>query len=425
MTSRREFMQFGAMGLAGLTGATMAAGSAFSQSGEKVWLNTHFHGGDAGAMDLIVKKIRDDGFKPQVDLTQGGITEHYAQLYNAVIAGSAPSIATCHDFRFATMAPVLYDLEKSPIGNVFELMGVPKEAFNKQALGIGNIKGVQYGVPLDFNLFGLYYNKAIFKEAGLDPERPPRTRDEFEAACEKIKAIGKLPFHPALSGAPRFIRRSWYLLYWGNEGQLLDGEKAAFNNAQGREALQYLVDMVQKRGWNKAGTDANNQFLSGELGMCFNGSWFYLTAEKSGLDYGCGEIPTFFKKQVTYTGTHNFVLPRQPNSAAKAKLESSAAFLKAFMPNAYMWGQFGGHLPTLTAALQDEKLRSSPTWNKTLKHFYAMAESGATIVEPSHPKIVQINDALEPHLQGAYNGTISVENALIAAEKAVNAVLAS
>lgn len=426
MASRRDIIKFGAAGMLGLGAATRFAQDAAAQTGEKVWFNTHFHGGDAGAMEMIIKKIRDEGFPAPLDLTQGSITEHYAQLYNAVVAGSAPSIATCHDFRFATMAPVLYDLEKTPVGNIFELIGVPKEAFNKQALNIGNIKGVQYGVPLDFNLFGLYYNKAIFKQAGLDPEKPPRTRDEFEAACEKIKGIGKLPFHPALSGAPRFIRRSWYQLYWGNEGQLLDGDKAAFNNASGREALQYLVDMVQKRNWNKPGTDANNQFLAGELGMCFNGSWFYLTAEKSGLDYGCGEIPTFFKKQVSYTGTHNFVLPRQPNNAAqKPRLTNTVAFLKAFMPNSYMWGQYGGHLPTLTAALQDEKLRASPTWNKTLKHFYAMAEAGATIVEPSHPKIVQINDAIEPHIQSAYNGTVTVEAALVAAERSVNSAISN
>lgn len=426
MTSRRDFLKYGTAGILGFGGLAALTRHAAAQADGKVWLNTHFHGGDAGAMEMIIERIRKEGFGPQIELTQGGITEHYAQLYNAVVAGAAPTVATCHDFRFATMAPILYDLENTEVGNVLELAGLPKAGFNQQALDIASVDGVQHGVPLDFNLFGLYYNKNIFREAGLDPEQPPRTRDEFEAACEKIKAIGKLPFHPALSGAPRFIRRSWYLLYWGNEGELLDGDKAAFNNAEAREALQYLVDMVNERGWNEPGSDANNQFLAGELGMCFNGSWFYLTAERSGLDYGCGEIPTFFKKQVTYTGTHNFVLPRQPqNGELEGKLLAAAEFFKAFAQNGYMWGELGGHLPTLTSALEDSRLRESATWDKTLKHFYAMAQNGATLVEPRHAKIVQINDALEPHLQNAFNGAISVDDAINAAEQSVNAALAS
>lgn len=421
MTTRREVLKGSAAGLLGLMGLARLAESVAAQ-GSAVIFNTHFHGGDADAMQMIVAKLREGGLN--IDLKQGGITEHYAQLYNAVVAGAAPNVTTCHDFRFATMAPVLYNLDDSPVGNVFDLIGVKKADFNQQALKIANFGGVQYGVPVDFNLFGLYYNKAIFREAGLDPEQPPKTRAEFETACEKIKAIGKLPFHPALSGAPRFIRRAWYMLYWGNGGQLLNGEQAAFNNAEGREALQYLVDMVNARGWNKPGTDANNQFLSGELGMCFNGSWFYLTAEKSKLDYGCGEIPLFFKKQTTYTGTHNFVLPRQPKDAAlDGKLKGSIALITAFMPNAYMWGEFGGHLPTYAPALDDARLRNSKTWNKTLKHFFAMAQAGATLVEPAHAKIVQINDAVEPHIQAAYNGTVKVDQALAAAEKAVNAAL--
>ena len=37
----------------------------------------------------------------------------------------------------------------------------------------------------------VYYNKQVFKEAGLDPEKPPRTWDEMDAAVKAIRSIGK------------------------------------------------------------------------------------------------------------------------------------------------------------------------------------------------------------------------------------------
>jgi multiple sugar transport system substrate-binding protein len=37
------------------------------------------------------------------------------------------------------------------------------------------------------------YNKDVFEKAGLDPENPPKTWDEFLAACDKIKAKGVAP----------------------------------------------------------------------------------------------------------------------------------------------------------------------------------------------------------------------------------------
>ena len=38
-------------------------------------------------------------------------------------------------------------------------------------------EGGQYGLPRDLNVVALYYNKAMFEQAGLDPEHPPATFD--------------------------------------------------------------------------------------------------------------------------------------------------------------------------------------------------------------------------------------------------------
>lgn len=48
-----------------------------------------------------------------------------------------------------------------------------------------------YGLPFSYQGNIMYFNKQVLTEAGLDPENPPKTIDEFAAACEAIEGIGK------------------------------------------------------------------------------------------------------------------------------------------------------------------------------------------------------------------------------------------
>jgi len=422
MQNRRELLK--AMSAFGLTAMAGSYASPAAAAGAKMWFNTLFHGGDADAMETIVKKITSADPNIQVDLTQGAWTEYYAQLFNSVIAEAAPQLGIVDDFRYESVAQVLYDVTDTPAGNILDRMGVKPGDFNQWDISL--VGGKPLGIPLDQNGFGIYYNKNIFKQAGLDPEKFPETREQFEAACEAIKKIGKIAYHPALSGETRFIRRAWLGLLWGNNGMFLDGNKPAFNTDKGREALQYLVDGVQKRGWNKPGTNGINQFLAGELAMLQQGTWFYLTVEKAKLDYGCSMPPKFFERRVAWGGYHLIVLPRQANTKESiAKLETTAAFLKAFMPYTFLWGEMGGAVPLFRAAIDNPALKQTNTWNKTLGMFAHAAASGMMLAEPRHPKITDVDLAIEPFTQQAYNGTMSVKDALDQAEKAVTKVLSS
>ncbi len=51
--------------------------------------------------------------------------------------------------------------------------------------------GTTYAAPVTLQGFPIYYNKAVYEEAGLDPESPPATWDELAAACDAIAGIDK------------------------------------------------------------------------------------------------------------------------------------------------------------------------------------------------------------------------------------------
>lgn len=66
-----------------------------------------------------------------------------------------------------------------------------KDTINPGALSIYSYKGAQYGVPWDMGMIGVWYNKALFTQAGITA--PPATWDEYLADVGKLKTAGIVP----------------------------------------------------------------------------------------------------------------------------------------------------------------------------------------------------------------------------------------
>jgi raffinose/stachyose/melibiose transport system substrate-binding protein len=69
--------------------------------------------------------------------------------------------------------------------------GAWRNTFATGALGVYSYKGKNYGVPWDMGMIGFWYNKALFKKAGIDT--PPTTWTEFLEDVKKLKAAGITP----------------------------------------------------------------------------------------------------------------------------------------------------------------------------------------------------------------------------------------
>lgn len=414
-----------ALSMAFATGQAESSSAPASTTGPvKIWMNTLWHSGDAQAAVIMIKKFNETHKNIQVDLQQGSWTEYNAQLKAAVVAGQPPQIGTVLNFDMPAMYAALTPLNASPDGDLLQKYGFKGSEFVGSVWDIGTINGNQYGIPLDNTMMGIFYNKDIFTKAGLDPNNPPKTMAEFDKAATAIKAVGDYAFHPGAFGQPRWYRRFWYVLLWQNGGRLIDLQtnKAAFNTPAGLEALKYLVS-IREKGWNEKGTNGEAQFEAGKLGMMFNGTWDYLTLAKTKLNWGMMGMPTFYQKDYTWGSNHFLVIPKQPAGNDKL-LAPAMEVIQWYSKNSYLWGEYGGHVPMRKSALENSELRSSETWQKTLKTFTDMAFNGVYHPLPVTPKIDQINNAIQPYIQEAYNGTITPQEALNKAEADVNAVLA-
>lgn len=390
-----------------------------------LYFNTPFHSGDAQAMERIVAAFNEAHDDVQIILTQGQWAEYYSQLYNSVIAGNAPQLAITHTTRLQQMLPALTPLNDSPAGDLLAYAGISRDQYIADLWDAGTWEGNQYFIPLDTHMWGLWYNRDIFEAAGLDPDNPPTTREELEAAADAIRdKTGKYAIHWAEDALARKVRRAWYVLYWQLGGELLneDMTQATFNNEKGLQALRYLVDSVHSRGWNHPAGDGFKQFAAGELGMLVAGNWYYWTAEEAGVNYGFHYMPTIFDTRKTWGDSHNIVIPVQ-RGVSDEVLKAAIMAAKWISENSAAWGVYGGHIPANNKVRESEELIQSHTWQTSLAKFAEMAEQGALRYDIDHQEAARISEAIEVYIQQAYNGTMSPEDALARAEREVNEIL--
>lgn len=150
------------------------------------------------------------------------------------------------------------------------------------SLLIGLVDGVGlYDLPLGLNVEGFWYNKSVFEAAGLDPENPPKTWDEFLAACEAIKAIGIAPI--AQGGADQWpmtrVLNAYLVRSVGLDAvkNAMDGT-AKWTDDNYVAAAQMFQDLATDgyfvQGMNTVDyTTAVEMVMSGQAGMQYNGSW--------------------------------------------------------------------------------------------------------------------------------------------------------
>ncbi|CAM5250182.1 MULTISPECIES: ABC transporter substrate-binding protein [Streptomyces] len=144
----------------------------------------------------------------------------------------------------------------------------------QQLRDIYTVDGKIYGIPRTGYSMGLIYNRELFEQAGLDPDRPPATWDEVRTAARKISALGDGVVGYADYSAQN--QGGWHftaeLYSQGGDVVSADGTKATVDTPEARAVLQTLHDMRWKD--ESMGSkqllvinDAQQMMGSGKLGM--------------------------------------------------------------------------------------------------------------------------------------------------------------
>ncbi len=209
-------------------------------------------------------------------------------------------------------------------------------------------EGKSFAVPFVAVSHGIYYNKAIFAEAGVTV---PETWDELLGAAKKIQAAGYIPFANGLgdewdiaevvfmSIAPNFIG--------GYEGRLAyEQGKKKFNGPEvvalfeAMDSLQpYLPSGYKALGYN----DSNALFATGQAAMYFDGSWTIGTFDGVDFDWDVFAPPVPKKGDKGYVCFHADA--GMTMNAATTHPEEARAFL-AWLSTAEGARALADNLPT-------------------------------------------------------------------------------
>ncbi|HLQ15259.1 MAG TPA: extracellular solute-binding protein [Candidatus Eisenbacteria bacterium] len=103
--------------------------------------------------------------------------------------------------------------------------------------------GKIYGIPTNGYTLGILYNRKMFTAAGLDPDSPPKTWDDFRRYAKALTSSSVFGFAETSTGN----QGGWHFTNWmytaGGDMQSADGTKATFNSPKGASVLQLLKDM--------------------------------------------------------------------------------------------------------------------------------------------------------------------------------------
>lgn len=177
----------------------------------------------------------------------------------------------------------------------------------------GNIEGRQISLPYFSNNLYLHYNKKLFKDAGLDPEKPPQTWDELKEYALKIKEkTGKVGFSWGQNDSYYEVNTWAYLNFvYQDNGIVWDDEvtECRLGDKEGRESLEYLMDLLESGASTMELPE--NGFESGSIGMILYGSWqLDPYTEALGDDYGSAlmPVPEGGRKATMAGGEHLMIL---------------------------------------------------------------------------------------------------------------------
>ncbi|MFB6981126.1 extracellular solute-binding protein [Streptomyces scopuliridis] len=290
-------------------------------SGTVTWWDTS----TVGSEDKVFKQLAE-GFEkkhPKVDVKYVNVPFGDAQnkFKNAAQSGSgAPDVIR---------SEVAWTPEFADLGYLAPLDGTPalkdEKDFLAQAAASTKYNGKTYAAPQVIDSMGIFYNKKIFKDAGVEV---PTTVAELKTVSKTIKdKTGKTGLY--LRGDDAY----WFLSFlYGEGGDMVDAKNktVTVDNPAGVKAMTVVKDLVDSGAAKTDATDGwenmQSAFKDGDVAMIINGPWAvtdtYGGAQfKDKANLGVAPVPAGSVAQGAPQGGHNLAV-----YAGSKNLDASYAF---------------------------------------------------------------------------------------------------
>ncbi len=224
-------------------------------------------------IDAFNAAYKDKGIKAQAifKARSAGASGYETELQNNQLEGTLADIITFDAPNTAAYASagLLYDITDL----------VPREEQEK-FFSLNMYNGRLYGLPIQESSAGFFYNKKIFREAGIDvggyTAENPWTLDQFKGVCAQLKAHGVTPVDMRLDATKD--ETAPYLLYpfiYATGGSFVSADgytaRGYYNSAETAQGFQFLKDLITS-GYTSYSIGATD-FFTGKVGMYLSSGW--------------------------------------------------------------------------------------------------------------------------------------------------------
>lgn len=246
-----------------------------------------------------------------------GNTQASDKLLTAIAGGNPPDVALFDRFLIGSWAAKgsLTDLtgyvETSGIASSDYYDGLWAEAVYQDKV---------YALPWGTDNRGMFYNKTLMKEAGLDPETPPASIEELDAMAAKIFKKGSGGKYDQIGFIPWMNQGFLYTQGWNWGGQWEKNGELTPNDPQIVKALDWMAwyaktyDIETLTSFSNAmGQTGMNPFWSGKVGFVYDGNWILndLSKYKPKFEWGVAPMPApGGAEPVTWAGGWSYVIPK-------------------------------------------------------------------------------------------------------------------
>ena len=288
-----------------LPAAILAASALMSSSASAETELQWWHAMTGANNDVIVKLASDfnasQGDYKVVPVFKGS----YPDTMNAGIAayrsGNAPHILQVFEVGTATMMGA-----KGAIKPVAEVMKDAGEPFDPKAYlpaitgYYSTVKGEMLSFPFNSSSMVMWYNRDLFKKAGLDADHPPKTWPEVFAAAAKLKTVSPTcGFSTAWTTWANIEQLSaWHNKPIGTKANGMDGFDTTLevNSPFNIRHLEKLAELQKDKTFDYSGrtNGSEGRFTSGECGIFLTSSAFYGNVKATAkFDYAAAPMPYY------------------------------------------------------------------------------------------------------------------------------------
>jgi len=347
----------------------------------------------------------------------------YQKVLTAVAGKDGPDIIAMSAARLPQFANQgLFQ----PVDDYYSDSQNDSAALAPAAVQATEFKGKKYAVPVNYTPMMMYYNKDLFKQAGLDPSKPPTTWDEFASMVPKLtkdtNGDGK-PEQYAIALADHETVPIFESLLWGTGGAIVsdDGKTSQLGSAASLKAMNYWVDLVKNQKAapvGLSGADADKLFTTQKAAIEIVGPWATTGFTDAKINYGVTAPFAGPSSDAVLADVVAMGLPANASASTKQAAYKFFAYWNSAKGQT-TWADGSGFPPNRADVAA--KVTASPYpaifGDPQVGHRAKILLAGVAAGGPV------ITDVFEPAVQKALNGAGSVNDIFGAASKQVQTQL--